>query len=228
MHSRATQPYKYTYPFSPKLPSHPGCQITLSSVPCAIQYGYQSWVFFGRNDAKAETPVLWPPHAKSWPIGKDSDAGRDWRQEEKGTTEDEMAGWHHRLDGREFEWTPGVGDGQEGLACCNSWGHKKLDMTEQLNWTDDLNIKICAFSLLVKWVIPPPLHQVKTEQSCKTSSEINRWGKDRWRLELEDLKLFATGFPGGSDNKESACNAEDPSSTPGSRRSAGEGNGYPL
>ena len=75
--------------------------------------GDQSWVFFGRNDAKAETPVLWPPHAKSWLIGKDSDAGRDWGQEEKGTTEDEMVGWHHWLSGHESEWTPGVGDGRE-------------------------------------------------------------------------------------------------------------------
>ena len=74
--------------------------------------GDQSWVFIGRTDAKAETPVLWPPHAKSWLIGKDSDAGRHWGQEEKGMTEDEMAGWHHWLDGRESEWTPGVGDGQ--------------------------------------------------------------------------------------------------------------------
>ena len=73
-----------------------------------------------------------------WLIGKDSDAGRDWRQEEKGTTEDEMAGWHHWLDGRESEWAPGVGDGQGGLACCDSWGHEELDMTEWLNWwTDD-------------------------------------------------------------------------------------------
>ena len=98
--------------------------------------GDQSWVFFGRNDAKAEAPVLWPPHAKSWLIGKDSDAGRDWRQEEKGATEHEMAGWHHQPDGREFEWTPGVGDGQGGLACCDSWGRKDLDMTERLNWTE--------------------------------------------------------------------------------------------
>ena len=93
----------------------------------------QPWVFFGRNDAKAETPVLWPPHAKSWLIGKDSDAGRAWGQEEKGTTEDERAGWHHQLNGREFEWTPGVGDGQGGLACCDSWGCKESDMTEWLN-----------------------------------------------------------------------------------------------
>ena len=98
--------------------------------------GDQSWVFFGRNDAKAETPVLWPPHAKSWLTGKDSDAGRDWGQEEKGMTEDEMAGWHHRLDRREFEWTPGVGEGQGGLVCCDSWGRKELDMTERLNWTE--------------------------------------------------------------------------------------------
>ena len=98
--------------------------------------GDQSWVFFERNDAKAEIPVLWPPHAKSWLIGKDSDAGRDWGQEEKGTTEDEMAGWHHRLNGLEFEWTPGVGDGQGGLVCYSSWGRKESDMTEWLNWTD--------------------------------------------------------------------------------------------
>ena len=85
---------------------------------------------------KAETPVLWPPHVKSWLIGKDSDAGRDWGQEEKGTTEDEMAGWHHWPDRRESEWTLGVGDGQGGLACCDSWCHKESDTTEWLNWTD--------------------------------------------------------------------------------------------
>ena len=98
--------------------------------------GDQSWVFFGRTDAKAETPILWPPHVKSWLIGKDSDAGRDWGQEEKGMTEDEMAGWRHQLDGYEFEWTPGVGNGQGGLACYNSWGHKESDSTEHLNWTE--------------------------------------------------------------------------------------------
>ena len=92
--------------------------------------------FFGSNDAKAETPVLWPPHEKSWLIGKDSDAGRDWGQEEKGTAEDEMAGWRHWLDGRESGWTLGVGDGQGGLACCDSWDCKESDMTERLNWTE--------------------------------------------------------------------------------------------
>ena len=102
--------------------------------------GDQPWVFFGRNDAKAETPILWPPHVRSWLIGKDSDAGRDWRQEQKGMTEDEIAGWHHRLDGRESEWTLGVGDGHGGLAGCNSWGHKESDTTEQLNWTESFSI----------------------------------------------------------------------------------------
>ena len=98
--------------------------------------GDQPWVFFGGNDAKAEAPVLWPPHVKSWLIGKDSDAGRDWRQEKKGMTEDEVSGWHHWLDGRESEWTPGVGDGQGGPACCDSWGRKESDMTEWLKWTE--------------------------------------------------------------------------------------------
>ena len=92
--------------------------------------------FLGRNDAKAETPVLWPPPEKSWLIGKDSDAERDWGQEEKGTPEDEMAGWHHGLDGCESQWTPGVGDGQGGLACCDSRGHQETDMTEWLIWSD--------------------------------------------------------------------------------------------
>ena len=105
-------------------------------IPPVHSEGDQPWDFFGRNDAKAETPVLWPPHVKSWLIGKDSDAGREWGQEEKGTTEDEMAGWLHWLDGRESEWTPEVGDGQEGLACCDSWVRKELDTTEWLNWTE--------------------------------------------------------------------------------------------
>ena len=108
--------------------------------------GDQPWVFFGRNDAKAETLVLWPPHVKSWLIGKDPDAGRDWGQEEKGTTEDEMAGWHHWLDGRNSEWTPGVGDGQGGLACCDSWGRKESDTIERLNWTE-LNWEGDSFSV---------------------------------------------------------------------------------
>ena len=99
--------------------------------------GNQSRIFIGRTDAEAETPILWPPDANNWLIGKDPDAGQDWRQEEKGTTEDEMVGWHPRLDAHEFEETPGVGDGQGGLVCCSSSGHKESDMTDhwtELNW----------------------------------------------------------------------------------------------
>ena len=89
----------------------------------------QSWVFIGRTDAESETLILWPPHVKNWLTGKDLDAGRNWGQKEKGTTEDEMAGWHHQLNACKFQWTLGVDDGQGGLACCNSWGLKDLDMT---------------------------------------------------------------------------------------------------
>ena len=108
--------------------------LRLKEIQPVHSQGDQSWVFFGRNDAKVETPILWPPHVNSWLIGKDSDAGRDWGQKEKGTTEDEMARWHHRLNGHEFEWTPGVGDGLGGLACCNSWGRKESDTTEWLSY----------------------------------------------------------------------------------------------
>ena len=111
--------------------------------------GDKPWVFFGRNDAKAETPVLWPPLAKSWFIGKDSDAGRDWGQEEKGMTKDEMAGWHHWLDGLESDWTPGVGDGQGGLACCDSWGRKESDTTERLNWMFNVQVGPLAVKMVV-------------------------------------------------------------------------------
>ena len=98
----------------------------------------QSWVFIGRTDVEAETPVVWSPYAKNWLTGKDSDAGRDWGQEEKGMTEDEITGWHHWLDGRESEWTPGVGDGQGGLVCCDSWGRRvRHDWVTELS--DHLN-----------------------------------------------------------------------------------------
>ena len=97
--------------------------------------GDQSWVFIGRTDVEAETPVLWLPDVKNWLTGKDPDAGKDWRREEKWTTEDEMVGWHHWLNGCEFEQIPGDGDGQGSLACCSPWGCKKSDMTERMNWT---------------------------------------------------------------------------------------------
>ena len=99
--------------------------------------GDQSWVFIGRTDAEAETPILWPPDATSWLIWTDPDAGKDWRREEKGMTEDKMLGWHHWLNGHEFKKAPGVGDGHGGLACCSPPGCKETDMTEWLNWTDE-------------------------------------------------------------------------------------------
>ena len=111
----------------------------LEGDPTISPKGNQSWIFIGRTDAEAETPMVWPPNAKNWLIWKDSDAGKDWRQEEKGMTKDEMVGWHHRLDGHEFEQVPGVGDRQWGLACCGPWGRKESDMTERLNWTEVLN-----------------------------------------------------------------------------------------
>ena len=119
--------------------------------------------YIGRTDAEAETPALWPPDVKNWLTGKDPDAGRDWGQEEKGTTEDEMAGWHHQLDGREFQQAPGVGDGQGSLVCCSPSGHKESDMTEQLNWTKTMKTSTTGFIHVeiirdcdrsrIKWVI---------------------------------------------------------------------------
>ena len=93
------------------------------------------WIFIGRTDAEAETPILWPPDVKNWRIGKDPDAGKDWRQE-KGKTQHEMVGWHHQLYGHEFAQAPGVGDGQRSLVCCRPWGCKESDTTERLNWTE--------------------------------------------------------------------------------------------
>ena len=101
--------------------------------------GNWSWIFMGRTDVEAETLILWPPDVKNWLIWKDSDGGKDWRQEEKGMTEDEMIGWHHRPNGQEFEQASGVGDGQGSLVCFSPWGHKELDMTEWLNWTEQID-----------------------------------------------------------------------------------------
>ena len=98
--------------------------------------GNQSWTFIGRTDVEAEAPILWPPDAKNWLLGKDPDAWKDWRQDEKGMTEDEMVVWHHWLNEHEFEQAPGVGDGQGSLACCSPWGCKELDMTKRLNWAE--------------------------------------------------------------------------------------------
>ena len=121
---------------------HPWNQETLESpfdckeIQPVHPKGNQSWVFIGRTDVEAETLIFWPPDAESWLIWKDPDAGKDWGQEGKGTIEDEMVGWHHRLNGHGFGWIPGVGDGQRGLVCCGSWHCKQSDRTERLKWTE--------------------------------------------------------------------------------------------
>ena len=125
--------------------------------------GDQSWVFIGRTDAEAETPILSLPHVKGWLIGKDPDVGEDWRWEEKGTTENEMVGWHHRLNGHEFGWTLGVGNGQGGLACCSPWGCKESDTTERLNWTE---LKQIWTKIRSSKHIRPLLDIVKNTYAC--------------------------------------------------------------
>ena len=111
--------------------------------------GDQPWISLEGMMLKLKLPILWPPHAKSWLIGKDPDAGRDWGQEEKGTTEDEIVGWHHWLSGHGFGWNLGVGDGQGGLVCCGSWGCKESDMNEWLNWTEQ-PIFSCLLAILIE------------------------------------------------------------------------------
>ena len=132
--------------------------------------GDQFWIFIGRTDAEAETPILWSTDANNWLIGKDPDAGKDWKWEKKGT-EDEIVGWHHWLNGRESEWTPGVGDGQGGLACCNSWGCKELDMTEWLNWTE-----------LNSWCPGNPLQYSCLENLCgqRSLASYSPWVAKSW------------------------------------------------
>ena len=126
--------------------------------------GNQSWVFIGRTDVEAESPILWPPDVKSWLIWKDPHPGKDWGQEEKGMKEDEMVGWHHGLNGHEFGWTLGVVDGQRGLVCCSSWGHKESDRTEWLNRTE-LYVYVNP-----KLLIYPPPHPASTlETICLLS-----------------------------------------------------------
>ena len=127
---RMLDPTKKMYPMSK------GKVETLESPLDCNPKGNQSWMFIGRTDAEAEAPVLRPLESKNWLIGKDPDAGKDWRQEEKEMTEDEIVVWHHWLDGHEFEQAPGVGDRQGSLACCSPWGCKESDTTERLNWTE--------------------------------------------------------------------------------------------
>ena len=169
---------------------------------------HQSWVFTGRTDAEAETPILWPPHAKSWLIAKDPDAGRDWGQKEKGMMQDEMAGWHHWLDGHEFEWTPGVGDGQGGLACWDSWGCKQLDTTERLNWTElnwNIIFNIEYFSVHRNLNLNRShlaSYYLKTKTYIETQINLDGWIEKVFHLKLKTNKfffsssnLFMTGVP---------------------------------
>ena len=125
--------------------------------------GDQSWVFIVKTDVEAETPVLWPPDVNSWLIGKDPDAWKDWAQAEKGMTEDEMVGRHHRLNGQRFGWTPGVGDGQGGLACCSSWGHIESDVTEWLNWTE------------LNWIVPTGPVSLTQKHKLKDQGKYNTY-----------------------------------------------------
>jgi len=130
--------------------------------------GNQSWWFIGRIDSWAETPILWPPDVNNWLIGKDPDAGKDWRQEKKGMTEDKTVGWHHRLDGHEFEQAPGVGEGQGSLVCCSRWGRKELDTTEWLNWTEHIHLKRQKVLLVIT-------RSFKTEVKVIDTSGRRRW-----------------------------------------------------
>ena len=127
--------------------------------------GNQSWIFIGRTHAEAEAPIPWPPKVKKWLTGKDPDAGKDWRQEEKGTTEDDIVGWHHWLDGLEFEQALGVSDGQGRLACCSPWGCKESDTIEWLNWTD-----VCV------------------HKRCHPGSDYMRGEARAWQLSLEQCQ----------------------------------------
>ena len=158
----------------------------------------QPWDFFGGNDAKAESPVLRLPHAKCWLIGKDSDAGMDWGQEEKGMTEDEMAGWHHWLDGCESEWTLGVGDGQGGLAWCDSWGCRVgHDWVAELNWTSKRFIPNAAVDFLCpgEEVSAGSSHVFVLNPLLKTVSLHLPWGSMLWILLVNPpIKLKVSAF----------------------------------
>ena len=145
--------------------------------------GNWSWILIGRTDAEAEAPILWLADAKSWIIRENPDAGQDWRQEEKGTTEDRMVGWHHRLNGHEFEQAPGDGEGQGSLACCSPWGRKKLDVTERLNYNNPSKYPhplLSTLTVICDWVITSHLLQVSALSVAFVQSIFNKqlglWG----------------------------------------------------
>ena len=183
-----------------------------SSLDCKIKAvnpkGDQSWMFTGRIDAETETLIFWPPDVKSWLTAEDPDAGKDWRQEEKGVTEDEMVGWQHQLDGQEFEQALGAGDGQGGLACCSPWSHKESDTTEQLNWTTSPNpiqfnpwkqpftgsFLSCSFFLNLSMTA----QQVKSclQRRRHRRLEFSPWvGKIPWKRNSYPLQYSSLGNP---------------------------------
>ena len=144
--------------------------------------GNQPWIFIGRTNAEAEAPILWPPDAKSWLTGNDRDAGKDWKQEEKGTTDNKMLGWHPRLNGHEFEQGPGDGEGQGSLVCCSPWGHRELDRTEWLNSNKDCLLKTLYSKMQIH-------------------SALCLWGywrtNDTRQFYIKDLSVVGVGFPWG-------------------------------
>ena len=145
--------------------------------------GNKSWIFIGRTDVEAKTLILWPPDVKNWLIWKDPGAGKDWRQEEKETTEDEMVGWRHQLEGHEFEQALGVGDGQGRLVCCSPWGCKELDMTERLNWTEDIRY------LMGRMETSSPQCSVVWERMKSCLLKFG-WGAKALRLETACSKMW--------------------------------------
>ena len=152
----------------------------------------QSWIFIGRTDAKAEAPILWPPDAKSCLTGKDPDAGKDWRQEEKGTTEDEMVGWHHWLNEHEFEQALGVGDGQGSLACCSPWVTKSW--TQLSDWTE-LNDPAASYHILhFKWMVFKLGNFSPQEHSAisKGIFDCDNWGGVLRHLADTDPSVYKT------------------------------------
>ena len=170
--------------------------------------GNQSWIFIGKTDAEVETPILWPPDGKNGLIWKDPDAGKDWGQEEKGMTEDEMVGWYHWLNGHEFEWAMGVGDGQGNLVCCNPWGRKESDTTERLNWKlyyrmglEPLNTaskKLVFHKYLNKVVGACSLDEIHgswtySGKSCWAAKEALRWRESVCHLKDTRPRKFSSG-----------------------------------
>ena len=147
-----------------------------------------SWLFIERADVEAETPILWPPDMKSWLFWKDPDAGKDWRKKEKGTTEDKIVGWHHRLNGHGSGWTPGVGEGQGGLACCGSWSCKELDTTEQLNWTE------------LNWIVVQGKNP-KSPLDCKEIKSVNPKGNQPWIFIRKTVVEAPIPWPSDAKNR---------------------------